>query len=164
MVFGIGGMALAGYVFVTGTGGRGHLIEITSLLIIGASFFFAGINYIYEASKEFGRLIATLVHHELPKFTSIERPTAKRKGRIYIDFLQNRPQATLATAYSVRPKPGATVSMPLHWEEVKKGMRIQDFNIHNTIDRLRVVGDIFKPVLGRGINMQQALKELGKLK
>lgn len=53
MVFGIGGMALAGYVFVTGTGGRGHLIEITSLLIIGASFFFAGINYIYEASKEF---------------------------------------------------------------------------------------------------------------
>ena len=123
-----------------------------------------GAKYDYEASKEFGRLIATLVHHELPKFTSIERPTAKRKGRIYIDFLQNRPQATLATAYSVRPKPGATVSMPLHWEEVKKGMRIQDFNIHNTIDRLRVVGDIFKPVLGRGINMQQALKELEKLK
>ena len=53
MVFGIGGMAMAGYSFVTGSGGRGHLIEITSLLILGASFFFAGINYVYEASKEF---------------------------------------------------------------------------------------------------------------
>lgn len=123
-----------------------------------------GAKYDYEASKEFGRLIATLVHHELPKFTSIERPTAKRKGKIYIDFLQNRPQATLATVYSVRPKPGATVSMPLHWEEVKKGMRIQDFHIHNAVDRLREQGDIFKPVIGRGINMEKALSNLNKLK
>jgi hypothetical protein len=53
MVIGLGGMALAGYIFITGTGGRGHLIEITSIMIIGASTFFAGINYIYEAAKEF---------------------------------------------------------------------------------------------------------------
>lgn len=53
MVFGLGGMILAGYVFVTGTGGRGHLIEITSFLVVGACCFFAGINYIYEAAKEF---------------------------------------------------------------------------------------------------------------
>lgn len=53
MVIGLGGMALAGYIFVTGTGGRGHLIEITSILIIGAACFFAGINRIYEASREF---------------------------------------------------------------------------------------------------------------
>jgi hypothetical protein len=53
MVIGLGGMALAGYLFVTGTGGRGHLIEITSFLIAGAAAFFAGINNIYEAAKEF---------------------------------------------------------------------------------------------------------------
>lgn len=53
LVFGIGGMALAGYMFVTGTGGRGHLIEITSFLIVGAALFFAGINNIYEAAKQF---------------------------------------------------------------------------------------------------------------
>ncbi|HUQ65831.1 MAG TPA: hypothetical protein VM101_06740 [Flavitalea sp.] len=53
MVVGLGGMALAGYIFVTGTGGRGHLIEIISILIFSASGFFAGINYIYVASKEF---------------------------------------------------------------------------------------------------------------
>ena len=123
-----------------------------------------GAQYDYEASREFGRLVATLVHHELPRFTSIERPTAKRKGKIYIDFLQNRPQATLATAYSVRPKPGATVSMPLYWEEVKKGLTIQDFHLHNAVDRIKDVGDIFKPVIGRGINMEKAIKELGRLR
>jgi hypothetical protein len=53
MVLGSGGMALAGYIFVTGTGGRGHLIEIISILVLAASGFFAGINYIYDASKEF---------------------------------------------------------------------------------------------------------------
>jgi hypothetical protein len=53
MVFGLGGMALAGYVFVTGSGGIGHLIEITSFMVLGAWCFFAGINYVYEAAKEF---------------------------------------------------------------------------------------------------------------
>jgi hypothetical protein len=53
LVLGLTGMALAGYIFVTGNGGRGHLIEVTSLMIIGASCFFSGINYIYDAAKEF---------------------------------------------------------------------------------------------------------------
>jgi bifunctional non-homologous end joining protein LigD len=119
-----------------------------------------GRKYTYEHSKEFGRVIARLVQQQLPKFTSIERIKANRKGKLYVDFLQNRPQATLATAYSLRPKPGATVSMPLHWEEVKKGLRMEDFNIHNAVDRLRSAGDIFKPVLGKGIDMPKALKKL----
>ena len=119
--------------------------------------------YDYEASKEFARLIVTLVHDEIPEFTSIERPTARRKGKIYLDFLQNRPQATLAAAYSVRPKPGATVSMPLHWDEVKKGLSIQDFHIKNAMSRLKETGDLFKPVLGKGINMEKALARLQQL-
>ena len=122
-----------------------------------------GKKYDYEASKEFGRLIAHLVHDRLPKYTSIERPTANRKGKLYIDFLQNRPQATLAAAYSLRPKPGATVSMPLHWDEVKKGMKMQDYNIYNAIERVTQSGDIFKPVLGKGIDMQKALTQLSRL-
>lgn len=112
-----------------------------------------GARYSYEQSKEFGRVIATLANRELPKFTSIERATKNRKGKIYIDFLQNRPQATLAAPYSVRPKPGATVSMPLHWEEVKKGLKMTDFTIANAIGRVKEQGDIFKPVLGKGINL-----------
>ncbi len=122
-----------------------------------------GAKYDYEASKEFARAIVTNVHAEIPEYTSIERPTAKRKGKIYLDFLQNRPQATLAAPYSVRPKPGATVSMPLHWEELKKGLRMQDFTMRNAMVRLSKEGDFFKPVLGRGINLKKAVLELGKL-
>jgi bifunctional non-homologous end joining protein LigD len=122
-----------------------------------------GAKYDYEASKEFGRLIATLVNEQLPDFTSIERLTSRRKGKLYIDFLQNRPQATLASAYSLRPKPGATVSMPIHWDELKKGLKMSDFNIFNAMERIRSEGDIFKPVVGKGINMKAAITKLSKL-
>lgn len=122
-----------------------------------------GAKYTYEQSKEFGRIIARLVHGRLPETTSIERATNRRKRKMYIDFLQNRPQATVAAPYSLRPKPGATVSMPLHWEEVKKGLTMKDFTIHNAVARVREQGDIFKPVLGKGINMKAALAGLEKL-
>ncbi|WP_423145997.1 DNA ligase D [Rubrolithibacter danxiaensis] len=117
-------------------------------------------KYTYEQSKEFGRLVAKIVHSQLPDYTSIERLTEKRKGKLYIDFLQNRPQATVAAPYSLRPKPGATVSMPLHWDEVKIGLQMKDFTIFNAMSRIKEQGDIFKPVLGKGINMEQAIKKL----
>jgi bifunctional non-homologous end joining protein LigD len=123
-----------------------------------------GAKYDYEDSKEFGRSLVKLVHAEIPSFTSIERLTDKRKGKIYLDFLQNRPQATVAAPYSLRPKPGATVSMPLHWEEVKKGLQMKDFTIHNAIARLKEQGDLFKGVLAKGINLEKAVKEISKLK
>ncbi len=119
-----------------------------------------GAKYIYEESKEFARVLVKIIHQQIPKFTSIERLTEKRKGCIYLDFLQNRPQATLAAPYSLRPKPGASVSMPLHWDEVKKGLKIQQFNIFNAVDKIKEQGDIFKDVLGKGINMKQALKKI----
>lgn len=79
---------------------------------------------------------------------------------MYIDFLQNRPHATLAAPYSLRPKPGATVSMPLHWDEVKPGIKIKDFTIFNAVERVKSEGDIFKPVLGKGIDLKKVLKTL----
>ena len=114
-----------------------------------------GAKYTYEQSKEFARVVVTLVHREIPKFTSIERKVSDRKGKIYLDFLQNRPKATLAAPYSLRPKRGATVSMPLFWEEVKKGLKMNDFTIHNAVARARDVGDIFKPVLKKGIDLHR---------
>jgi bifunctional non-homologous end joining protein LigD len=122
-----------------------------------------GAKYTYEESKEFARIIVKLVHAQIPSFTSIERVVKQRRGKLYLDFLQNRPQATLAAPYSVRPKPGATVSAPLLWEEVKPGLQMKDFNIHNIMERLQSVGDLFKPVLGKGINMNTALKKLNAL-
>jgi bifunctional non-homologous end joining protein LigD len=119
-----------------------------------------GGKYDYEESKEFGRALVKVVQSQLPDFTSIERLTSNRKGKIYLDFLQNRPQATVAGPYSLRPKPGAPVSMPLFWEEVKPGLKITDFNIHNAIPRLKETGDIFSGVLGKGIDMRKVLKRL----
>jgi len=121
-----------------------------------------GAKYTYEQSKEFARVIAILVQREIPEYTSIERIVDARSGKMYIDFLQNRPQATVAAPYSLRPKPGATVSMPLHWDEVKKGLKMSDFTIYNAIDRIKNEGDIFKPVLGKGVNLEKVIKQFIK--
>jgi bifunctional non-homologous end joining protein LigD len=127
-------------------------------------YFPLGARYSYDHSKEFARLVVTLVHSEIPDFTTIERTVKERKGRMYLDFLQNRPQATIAAPYSVRPKPGATVSAPLHWEEVKKGLRMEDFNLRSMTSRVKEMGDLFRPVLGKGIDMEKALQKLEALK
>lgn len=119
-----------------------------------------GAKYSYEESKEFARLVVRLVHQQIPNFTSVERATKNRKGKLYLDFLQNRPQATLAAPYSVRPKPGATVSTPLYWEELKKGLKMKDFTIENVPARILKEGDLFKKVLGKGIDLSAAMKKM----
>ena len=119
-----------------------------------------GAKYTYDQCQMFARIIATQVNNMLPEITSIERLTKARKNKLYVDFLQNRPKATLAAPYSLRPKPGAPVSMPLYWEEVKKGLKIIDFNILNAMDRIKSEGDIFKPVLGKGIDLNKILDKL----
>ncbi len=119
-------------------------------------------KYTYEQSQLFARWIAVNAAGQLD-FTSTERMTGKRRGKVYIDYLQNRPAATVAAPYSLRPKPGATVSMPLHWEEVGRNLRMEDFNIENAFARLKSEGDLFKPVLGRGINLKKIISNLPDL-
>ncbi len=121
-----------------------------------------GASYTYDQSKEFARVIARLVYEEIPEFTTIERVVKNRKGKMYLDFLQNRPQATVCAPYSVRPKPGATVSMPLHWEEVKKGLKMLDFTIKNSLERIKSEGDIFKPVIGPGVDLLKVVKKFSQ--
>ncbi|HEY1009449.1 MAG: DNA ligase D [Daejeonella sp.] len=122
-----------------------------------------GAKYSYDQSQMFARIIVNIVHSHLPAFTSLERMIAKRKGKMYLDFLQNRPGATIAGPYSLRPKPGATVSMPLHWDEVKSGLKMKDFTIFTAVDRLKQEGDIFKGVLGKGIDLEQVSKKAQSL-
>jgi bifunctional non-homologous end joining protein LigD len=122
-----------------------------------------GAKYNYEQSKQLAELIANLVHEELPSFTSILRDPQKRKDKIYIDYLQNRPIQTICAPYSVRPKPGATVSAPLHWDEVKKGLKISNFTIKNILERVQSEGDLFDGVLNHGIDLNKILKGLSSL-
>ncbi len=117
-------------------------------------------KYSYDECQLLGRWIATQVNERLPDITSLERIVKARKNKLYVDFLQNRPGATLAAPYSARPKPGGTVSMPLHWEEVKKGLQLKQFTIKNSVDRIRREGDIFKPVLGKGTDLIKVLKKI----
>jgi bifunctional non-homologous end joining protein LigD len=119
-----------------------------------------GAKYSYDESQLFAQIIANEVRNRMPSNTSIERMTNKRKGKIYVDFLQNRPKATLAAPYSVRPKPGATVSMPLRWEEIKKGLKMNRFTIENALSRVREQGDLFTPVLRKGIDMEKILNAI----
>lgn len=116
-------------------------------------------KYDYDQSQMFARIIVSLVHKQIPDYTSLERMIAKREGKMYLDFLQNRPGATIAGPYSLRPKVGATVSMPLTWDEVKPGLTMKHFTIFNTSDRLKETGDLFKGVLGKGIDLEKTIKK-----
>lgn len=119
-----------------------------------------GAKYTYEQAKNLAHLIVLEVNKRQPKITSVERNPEKRKHRIYLDFLQNREGQTLAAPYSVRPTPEASVSMPLHWDEVKKGLDPMDFTIKNAAKRLKRTGDLWKPVMGKGIDLSKVLKKI----
>jgi bifunctional non-homologous end joining protein LigD len=104
-----------------------------------------GAKYDYDQVRDFGLLVAQLVQSRLPKIKTLERSLSKRGPKIYLDYLQNRTGQTVASVYSVRPKPGASVSMPVEWDEVTKDLSIQDFTIRNALDRIDKKGDIFSP-------------------
>lgn len=118
-------------------------------------------KYTYEQVKNFAQIICSLAQQMLPEFTTLERNIKKRgKNRIYMDYLQNNQGQTIASVYSLRPRKGATVSTPLEWKEVKKGLNLADYNIHTIHKRLQKKGDLFKGVLGKGIDMMKCLKKL----
>lgn len=121
-----------------------------------------GAKYSYDQAKDFAHLLVIEVNKRQPKITSLERMPDKRKHKIYLDFLQNREGQTLAAPYSVRPTPYANVAMPLHWDEVKKGLKPEDFTIKNALQRLNRTGDLWKPVLGKGVDMKRVIEQLEK--
>jgi bifunctional non-homologous end joining protein LigD len=121
-------------------------------------------KYNYDIAKNFAELLCRMVNSRIPEITSVERNPAKRKKKVYLDFLQNRSGQTLAAPYSVRPYPEATVATPLKWEEVKTGLKPENFNIKNIFNRLKVKGDLFKGVLGKGINIEKCIKNLERKK
>ncbi len=116
--------------------------------------------YNYAVVKQFAEIFMHLLNEQLPDFTSMVRSLAKRGDNIYLDYLQNRTGQTLASAYSIRPVPGAPVSTPLEWKEVKAGIHPADFNFKNIFKRIEKKGDLFKPVLTGKSNLQRALKLL----
>ncbi|MBC7849439.1 MAG: DNA ligase D [Chitinophagaceae bacterium] len=118
-------------------------------------------KYPYETVKNFAHLVASLVQEQLPETTTLERSLKKRGPRIYIDYLQNRSSQTLASVYSLRPVPGASVSTPLEWKEVNHKLHPSQFTIDNIFKRLEKKGDLFLSVLNSSTNIEKAMKVLG---
>ena len=93
--------------------------------------------------------------------TSEYRVANRPKGRVLVDYNQNAWGRTLASIYSVRPRPLATVSTPLTWDEVEDGVEIDDFRIDNVRERIAKKGDLWKPLLqSRGRTNLATLHEL----
>ena len=122
-------------------------------------------KYTYDQVKDFAYIICMMAHEELKEFTTLERNLEKRGNKhIYMDHLQNRRGQTIASVYSLRPKKGGTVSTPLEWKEVKKGLSPFQFTIHNIEERVKLKGDFFKGILGKGIDLNQCLEKLNSWK
>ena len=99
---------------------------------------------VWSFAKRFAFDIAAL----RPELITAEYRIAKRPaGRVLVDYNQNAWGRTLASAYSPRPRPLATVSAPLAWDELEDGARIEDFDIRNMPARIDRVGDLWKPML-----------------
>lgn len=96
----------------------------------------------YEQVAEFARLLAVEVARRAPSIATVERTIAKRKStQVYVDWMQNARGKSLASVFTARAKPGATVSMPLTWKQVSQGVKIADFTITNVPDLLQKNGD-----------------------
>lgn len=116
--------------------------------------------YTYAQSREMARHLCEQVHQRLPKITTLERSLAKRAGTVYLDYVQNSFSHSLAAVYCVRPRPGAPVSTPLHWEEVRSDLNPLSWTMETTPARIRSEGDLFAPVLQHGKDLHKLLKKL----
>jgi bifunctional non-homologous end joining protein LigD len=96
----------------------------------------------------FAKAFAQSLARQNPKTITAEYRIAKRPaGRVLVDYNQNAWGRTLASVYSVRPKAGAPVSMPVTWEEIERGVEIEQFHLKNAAARIGKCGDLWKPLL-----------------
>lgn len=116
-----------------------------------------GAKYDYDQIRNFSELLVRLVNKKLPDITSIERSPSKRRNKIYLDFLQNSLGQTIAAPYSLRPTEDATVSTPLLWSEIKKGLNPKKFTIKTIWKRLEKHGDLWKGVLSEPVELKKAI-------
>ncbi len=139
-------LGLASYVKTSGADGIHVLVPITR-------------RSTYADTYEFAELLSRQLEREHPGEVTTEWLKKKRSG-VLVDHRQNGHGKTIASVYSVRPKPGAPVSTPLEWEELTEDVRPRDFTMEVALARVAERGDIFEPVLHGSQALGPALKEL----
>jgi len=111
----------------------------------------------HEQTRRLAEALARTVCAELPEIATLTRAVAARGGRVYVDYLQNGRGKLLAAPLSVRPRPGAPVSMPLAWSRVTRRLDPARFTIRTAPRELARRGDPFAAVLGEGIDVEALL-------
>jgi bifunctional non-homologous end joining protein LigD len=116
----------------------------------------------FEDTYAFAEAASRLLEARHPGKVTTEWLKKKREG-VLVDHRQNGWGKTIASVYSVRPKPGAPVSTPLHWDELTPGVRPRDFTMEVVLDRIAASGDLFAPVLDEPRPLGAAAKRLARL-
>jgi bifunctional non-homologous end joining protein LigD len=111
-------------------------------------------GYTHEEANEFACSISAAVASKVPEFT-MERALTKRRGRLYLDCMQNAYGKTVVAPYSLRAIDGAPVSAPLKWEEVTKKLDPKKFNLRTMPDRLAKVGDLFARIFEERVKLPE---------
>jgi bifunctional non-homologous end joining protein LigD len=115
----------------------------------------------YAQSRMLGELLARVVLRELSDIATITRQVTKRGDKVYLDYLQNRHGQTIVAPFSIRPLPGATVSMPLRWDEVNESLDPRNYTIRNAVERMERLGtDPVLPVLDAKPDLAGVLERL----
>lgn len=117
-------------------------------------------KYSYDNTREFSHIVSQMVLKKLPEIVSLERSPSKRKGKVYLDFLQNGKGKTMASIYSLRPREGANVSTPLDWDEINDKLDLSKFNIKTLPKRLEEKGDLWKNFFDDAIDLKKILERL----
>lgn len=121
-------------------------------------------RYTTEQATGFAHALSLLAHRRLPGITSLERSPKARRGKIYLDYLRNTRAQTVVAPYSLRARPGATVSVPLDWEEVGPGLDPRAWTLATVRDRLNERSDVWRrKVLTASTPLRKCLMRLEEL-
>ena len=127
-------LAITGYIKTSGASGMQLYIP-------------TGGKYDYETARKINEFFGSYFAQKYPQKITIERMVEKRGTKLYFDYLQMWQGKTITMVYSPRARESAAISMPVTWDEVRKGIRPGDFTLNNALERLQSTGDLFKPLL-----------------
>jgi bifunctional non-homologous end joining protein LigD len=121
-----------------------------------------GARYKFEEVRELAEAVCRVVAKKYPATTSLERNPQRRRGKIYLDFMQNRRGQTLAAPFCVRPHAGAPVSMPVAWSELRPGLTPAQFHMKNAPSLMASRMKHWKGILGPGIDLVRCREILNR--
>jgi bifunctional non-homologous end joining protein LigD len=126
-------------------------------------FIPVGVRYPYPIIREFAFTICMLTHKRISEITSMDKKKSHIEHKIHIDYLQNKRGQSISAVYGVRDLPGAPVSTPIAWEELKDDLNPFDFNIFTVPERIKKWGDHYSCLLNNGINIQKCIQSLSSV-